>query len=66
MRVMRALNRDADNGIGDGTRYDYLFETDTFIENYDGDITCVKPDIFGMYEMGVDMSWVLFRIKARF
>nr|DAZ82114.1 MAG TPA: hypothetical protein [Caudoviricetes sp.] len=59
MRVMRALNRDADNGIGDGTRYDYLFETDTFIENYDGDMMLVEPDIFGMYEMGIDMSWVL-------
>ena len=59
MRVMRALNRDADNGIGDGTRYEYLYEVDAFIENYEGDITCVEPDIFGMYEMGVDMSWVL-------
>ena len=59
MRVMRALNRDADNGIGDGTRYEYLYEVDAFIENYEGDITCVESDIFGMYEMGVDMSWVL-------
>lgn len=59
MRVMRVLNRDADNGIGDSTRYDYVFETDTFIEDYEGDTTCVEPDIFGMYEMGVDMSWVL-------
>lgn len=37
MRVMRALNRDADNGIGDGTRYEYLYEVDAFIEKYDGD-----------------------------
>ena len=59
MRVMCALNRDADNGIGDCTRYDYIFETDSFIENYDGDMMLVEPDIFGMYEMGVDMSWVL-------
>lgn len=36
-----------------------IFETDSFIENYDGDMMVVKPDIFGMYEMGVDMRWVL-------
>lgn len=60
MRVMRVLNRDADNGIGDGTRYEYLYEADAFIEKYDGDdMDCVSPDIFGMYEMGIDMSWVL-------
>lgn len=52
--------RDADNGIGDGTRYEYLYEVDAFIEKYDGDdMDCVSPDIFGMYEMGIDMSWVL-------
>lgn len=59
MRVMRALNRDADNGIGDGTRYEYIFETDTFIENYDGDMMVITPDIFGMYAMGYDMIWVI-------
>lgn len=59
MRVMRVLNNDAKNGIGDGTWYDYLYETDTFVEHYEGDIDCIIPDIFGMYEMGIDMSWVL-------
>lgn len=59
MRVMRALNRDADNGIGDGTWYSYLDETETFVEHYEGYIVLVVPDIFGMYEMGIDMKWVL-------
>lgn len=59
MRVMHVLNRDADNGIGDGTRYEYDADNDMFIEDFEGDIRYIKPDVFGMYEMGIDMSWVL-------
>lgn len=60
MRVMRALNNDFKHGIGDGTWYEYLNEADVFVEHYGGDdMECVSPDIFGMYEMGIDMSWVL-------
>ena len=60
MRVMRALNNDFKHGIGDGTWYEYLNEVDSFVEHYGGDaMDCVSPDIFGMYEMGIDMSWVL-------
>ena len=60
MRVMRALNNDFKHGIGDGTWYEYLNEADVFVEHYGGDdMDCVSPDIFGMYEMGIDMSWVL-------
>jgi hypothetical protein len=65
LKVMRVFNKLADEGYSDGTRYFYDSQTDIFIEDFEGTVRYVKPNVFGMYEMGFDMSWVLAEnIKA--
>ena len=59
MRVMEVFNYEADHGMNDGTRYSYDADSDMFIEEWCDSIDCVYRDDFGMYEIGIDMSWVL-------